>query len=117
VAHHPTIRLIALLTFLGLLGFGTVAATGCGAAPGPTPAANPPAPGDGGDGGVTPDGNATNNYNLTVYGFDTMDRQLRVKAPGGTISRLVYGTPGWVKEPVTSRGPPGRARPATTWSR
>jgi hypothetical protein len=47
---------------------------------------------------ATGDGNATDNYNLTVDGFDGMDRQLRVRTPGGTITRLVYGTPGWVKE-------------------
>lgn len=47
---------------------------------------------------TTGDGNARDNYNLTVYGFDGMDRPLRTKTPGGTITRLVYTTPGWVKE-------------------
>jgi len=47
---------------------------------------------------TTGEGTATDNYNLTVYGFDSVSRPLRTRTPGGTITRLVYHTPGWVKE-------------------
>ncbi|MBK9140562.1 MAG: hypothetical protein IPM17_17710 [Verrucomicrobia bacterium] len=47
---------------------------------------------------TTGEGTATDNYSLTVYGFDSINRPLRTRTPGGRISRLVYHTPGWVKE-------------------
>lgn len=35
-------------------------------------------------------GSAGTNYEQTDYGYDVMDRQNRVKTPGGTITRTVY---------------------------
>lgn len=36
------------------------------------------------------------NYNQTNYGYDRLQRQVRVQTPGGTINRTVYHPMGWV---------------------
>ncbi|NBR87751.1 MAG: hypothetical protein EBS84_19395 [Proteobacteria bacterium] len=44
------------------------------------------------------DGTSGTNYDQTDYGYDAMDRQNRVKTPGGTITRTVYDMRGLVAE-------------------
>lgn len=44
------------------------------------------------------EGNATNNYNRAVVGFDSRGRQVRSKTPGGTITRWVRNMRGWVTQ-------------------
>jgi hypothetical protein len=41
-------------------------------------------------------GTVGTNYGQTTYGYDAMERQNRVVAPGGTITRTVWTTPQWV---------------------
>ncbi len=43
-------------------------------------------------------GNATDNYSETLYGYDLLGRRTRIKSPGGTITRFVYHVKGWLLE-------------------
>lgn len=44
------------------------------------------------------EGTSGTNYEQTDYGYDEMDRQNRIKTPGGTISRTVYDVRSLVTE-------------------
>jgi YD repeat-containing protein len=41
-------------------------------------------------------GSVGTNYGTTAYGYDYMQRQNRILAPGGTITRMVYQSPQWL---------------------
>jgi RHS repeat-associated protein len=41
------------------------------------------------------------HYNQTHYGYDRLQRRIRVQTPGGTIARAVYNPMGWVLQSWT----------------
>jgi len=45
-------------------------------------------------------GSSGTNYDQTTYAHDSMSRQNMVKSPGGTITRTVFSSVGWVSNPT-----------------